>query len=733
MNKKMAQSVQAEHIQQTVQEKTHTASMKQANIPFNKLKLAERNVRSRIDKGTIEQLADDILNRGGLLQNLVVYKEVDNDGKHTGFYKVFMGGRRWRALKFNVKRKAMKASDSVPCFVCDPENIIIEDYSLAENTIRENLHPLDEFNAYKAMSDNGLSNDEIAARHFVSVSYVRQRLGLAAVAPDLLKLFARDEMSLAQVQALTLDPDHKNQRAAWEASLAQDDRSERTIRRVLSGECLRSDNRFFSFVGLEDYEAAGGRVRYDLFSTDGIFYVLDKAIVEQLALQKLDRIAEELKAQGWAWCETALQFDYGHLNRFIKLPYQTRSYTDEENTLFDAIADELTALDDRHHEEGLSEEEETHFYQLQAQIERLEDSCILYDEHDLRYGGCLVCVDNDGTAKITVGLARPEDWKRREADLTTPVTGTAENGAPDPDNTATIGQQNAASIVSNAVSTPEEPKSLSDALLTELSSYRTVALRHGVTKHPREAMTLALFELVCSAFKHASCHALHLNVTMPNMRISAPDLEDSLPAKELDEMEKGWRASLPLGDETFLWQHITDMQDDERMALFAFLIGRGVDAMYEKTFIHGGFTPHSLKRREETCQRVMQAVQLDIAETGWEATEINYLARVPKPKILEAVTQACGAEKARYIEYMKKPMMAREAARLMSGSGWLPEILRTKSANNEAIVRSVGKATEETVDVVQLPAWLDEKDKASDTVPEQIQSSEQEADMSHAA
>jgi len=97
--------------------------------------------------------------------------------------------------------------NSVPCFVCDPENIIIEDYSLAENTIRENLHPLDEFNAYKAMSDNGLSNDEIAARHFVSVSYVRQRLGLAAVAPELLKLFAKDEMTLAQVQALTLDPD----------------------------------------------------------------------------------------------------------------------------------------------------------------------------------------------------------------------------------------------------------------------------------------------------------------------------------------------------------------------------------------------------------------------------------------------------------------------------------------------------------------------------------------------
>jgi len=164
--------------------------------------------------------------------------------------------------------------------------------------------------------------------------------------------------------------------------------------------------------------------------------------------------------------------------------------------------------------------------------------------------------------------------------------------------------------------------------------------------------------------------------------------------------------------------------------------------MYEKTFIHGGFSPHCLKRREETCQLVMQAIQLDIAEMGWEATEINYLARVSKPKILEAVTQACGAEKTHYIEYMKKPVMAREAARLMSGSGWLPEILRTKSANpvnNEAVDQSVGEATEEVVEVVQIPAWLDEKEKASDTAqehkqnPEQGHASEQEANMSHAA
>jgi len=68
-----------------------------------------------------------------------------------------------------------------------------------------------------------------------------------------------------------------------------------------------------------------------------------------------------------------------------------------------------------------------------------------------------------------------------------------------------------------------------------------------------------------------------------------------------------------------------------------------------------------------------------------------------------------------------------------------PEILRTKSANNEAVDQSVGEATEEIIDAVQIPAWLDEEDKVSDTVPvqaqnpEQMQPSERETDMSHAA
>jgi len=65
-----------------------------------------------------------------------------------------------------------------------------------------------------------------------------------------------------------------------------------------------------------------------------------------------------------------------------------------------------------------------------------------------------------------------------------------------------------------------------------------------------------------------------------------------------------------------------------------------------------------------------------------------------------------------------------------------PEILRTKSANNEAVDQSVGEETEEIIDIVEIPAWLDEENKITEQAqpPEQGHVSEQETDdMSHAA
>ena len=55
----------------------------------------------------------------------------------------------------------------------------------------------------------------------------------------------------------------------------------------------------------------------------------------------------------------------------------------------------------------------------------------------------------------------------------------------------------------------------------------------------------------------------------------------------------------------------------------------------------------------------------------------NYLGRVPQARILEAVREAKGEPAVQLIDHLKKGDMAREAERLLAGTRWVPEPLRT--------------------------------------------------------
>jgi len=58
-----------------------------------------------------------------------------------------------------------------------------------------------------------------------------------------------------------------------------------------------------------------------------------------------------------------------------------------------------------------------------------------------------------------------------------------------------------------------------------------------------------------------------------------------------------------------------------------------------------------------------------MAAAGWSPTVDNYLGRVPKARILEAVREAKGEASAQLIDHLKKPDMAKEAERLLGGYG----------------------------------------------------------------
>src|SRR5215475_4764452 len=182
------------------------------DIPFNKLVLSQSNVRHVKAGVSIEELAEDI-GRRGLLHGLNVRAVVDQAGSETGMFEIPAGGRRYRALELLVKQKRLAKTAPVPCVI--REGGIAEEDSLAENVQRAPLHPLDQFRAFLSLRDKGQSEEEIAAAFFVSVAVVRQRLRLASVSPNLLEVYADDGMSLDQLMAFTVNPDHARQEQVW--------------------------------------------------------------------------------------------------------------------------------------------------------------------------------------------------------------------------------------------------------------------------------------------------------------------------------------------------------------------------------------------------------------------------------------------------------------------------------------------------------------------------------------
>jgi ParB family chromosome partitioning protein len=97
-------------------------------------------------------------------------------------------------------------------------------------------------------------------------------------------------------------------------------------------------------------------------------------------------------------------------------------------------------------------------------------------------------------------------------------------------------------------------------------------------------------------------------------------------------------------------------------------------------------------------------------EAGWRPTVDNYLGRVTKPRILEAVREAKGEQSAQLIDHLKKAEMAKEAERLLDGTGWLPEPFRTSEAMGADTADADAGEGEQA-----LPAFLaDDEDGASE-------------------
>ena len=662
------------------------------DIPFNKLVLSQSNVR-RIKAGvSVEELAEDIARRG-LLQSLNVRPMLDADGVETGTFEIPAGGRRFQALSLLVKQKRLAKTAPIPCIVRDAASeILAEDDSLAENMQRVALHPLDQFRAFVALREKGQGEESIAAAFFVTPQIVKQRLKLASVAPALLEVYAEDGMTLEQLMAFTVNPDHARQVQVWDAVKNTWNKEPYAIRRMLTETSVRASDRRAVFVGVDAYEAAGGVVLRDLFQGDDGGWLEDPALLDRLVSEKLQAEAEALVSDGWKWIEVATDLPYGFSHGLRRLAGDPAPMTDEESAAHATLLAEYRALAEEYSgQDEYPEEIDARLGQLEMAMEALEQRPLIYDPTEIARAGVFVTLDRDGSLAIYRGYVRPEDEPREESAVQVG------------DGVDAIGQGNdvagsswkpsATSAGGTVITSGGHPigadaseedddgalKPLPERLVMELTAHRTLALREAIGRSPDVALTLLLLKLVTDTFRtsSASGSCLEASVRHVYMSAQAPDLKDSVVAKLVDERHAAWEADLPLGDDAALWDYLTVLDQGSRLALLAHCLSFGINALHEKVNPYGaGISASGLTRRMAHADLVARAVDLDMVEAGWEPTVDGYLNRVPKARILEAVREAKGEGTAQLLDHLKKGEMATEAERLLKGSGWLPEVLR---------------------------------------------------------
>ena len=678
------------------------------DIPFNKLVLAQANVR-RVKAGvSIDELAESIARRG-LIQSLHVRPVLDADGKETGMFEVPAGGRRYRALELLAKQKRLAKTAPVPCVVGDAASgILIDEVSLAENIDRAPLHPLDQFRAFQAMRDKGMTEEAIAAAFFVGVNVVKQRLRLASVSPKLLDVYADDGMTLEMLMAFTVSADHARQEQVWEAISAGWQKEPWQIRRMLTETTVRASDKRAVFVGLGAYEAVGGAVLRDLFQSDDGGWLQDVALLDRLVAEKLKAAADEIAAEGWKWVEAALSLPYGVTHGLRALAGTAVDITEPEQAARDALQAEYNRLSEEYEDANeMPDAVDQRLGEIEAALEEIDNRPFRYDPAEIAIAGVFITLDANGRLKIDRGYVRPEDEPPAE-----PATvDDAENAASVSGDTPPVVQRAVITIGGQSAPVADDDeedgvKPLPERLITELTAHRTLALRDALANHPHVAMTALLHKLVSDTFLHRpATGALEANVRPLHFTVQAEDLKDSPSAKSVNERHEHWGDRIPAGDEA-LWDWLVGLDDENRMALLAHCVSYGVNALYERPNPYGGsgVSEHGLKVRLAQADRLARATGLDMAQVGWRPTVGNYLGRVTKTRIVEAVREGAGERAAQLIDHMKKGDMAKEAERLLADTGWLPEPLRLAGADDGAAAEPVDHGGDDEA----LPAFLTE-------------------------
>ena len=609
-----------------------------STIPQNDVvKIAHSQLILRDDNRSVARDTENTKRRAanikalGILQNIVVTPSLDKEG----FYVLEAGYGRYESVELLIKSNDAQADTFFyPAMVANDANLsaIIK---LAENGNRDNLHPVDEFLAYQQAVTAGNNIKQIAEANGVTQKYVKQRLALANLAPELLDSLRKNEMAIEVAQVFTSEPSLERQVMIFNTLDDYELDEAFYVRRLLNEKLLSKTDPKAIFVGREAYKKAGGVINSSLFDDSETW--INPEIVHALAKEKLSAVKAELEADGWSWVEVEPE-EKNIIHHCATV--QALALSDDikaELQILCTEKDQLDALDEP------SDEEYERLEELDFKIDELKEMGEFTAE-DKAISGCYVYLDGTGKLGIKKGALKPEAAKAYFA--SNGLDGENEGG------------ENLAG--------DDDCQGYSAALTSDLAATRTAIIQGQLATHPELAFDLGVFSLADNQLRQNKAgyasRSCGLSVEFNNLEGADPEAMEGI-EKARKALNLTWTA---IGNSKERFEAFCSLEKSEKEAIFAFCVSRSVFSR-----LADSRTPAPVM--EVTCQRL----QPDYRKT-WTPTRDKFFKRLGTDTLMNIGQELFGASWVDSAAGKQKRQIVDEVSGAFSGKVALDEAAKAK-------------------------------------------------------
>jgi len=182
-------------------------------VPLNLIKPGAFQPRKRFDADALNDLADSIRAHG--VQQAIVLRLVAGAKAGEPRYEIVAGERRWRASKLLAESGNYLAPHTIPAFVRELDDFAASEIALTENSNRNDLHPLEEAQAYENLLLHpvgggdftparlrGYTVEQLAERVGHKPNYVFGRIKLLDLVPAAKEAFLEGTLQLKVAERL---------------------------------------------------------------------------------------------------------------------------------------------------------------------------------------------------------------------------------------------------------------------------------------------------------------------------------------------------------------------------------------------------------------------------------------------------------------------------------------------------------------------------------------------------